>query len=93
MNGHAMPTKTPAHSNPLPPKPSNSVQLSVSPEPSGSDSGGRGRRPARDRTRLSSIKPLGAEAAERVVALMLGEPPGERHTGLEPLMAKAAGSA
>ena len=31
----------------------------------------------RDKTRPSRIKPLGAEAAERVVALTLGEPPGE----------------
>ena len=31
----------------------------------------------RDKTRPSRIKPLGAETAERVVALTLGEPPGE----------------
>src|SRR5271168_837154 len=31
----------------------------------------------RDKTRPSRIQPLGAEAAERVVALTLGEPPGE----------------
>jgi transposase len=31
----------------------------------------------RDKTRPSRIKPLGAEAAERVVAMTLGEPPGE----------------
>ena len=30
----------------------------------------------RDKTRPSRIKPLGAEVAERVVALTLGEPPG-----------------
>ena len=31
----------------------------------------------RDKTRPSRIKPLSAEAAERVVALTLGDPPGE----------------
>src|SRR6202166_3140066 len=31
----------------------------------------------RDKTRPSRIKPLGAEAAERVAALTLGDPPGE----------------
>lgn len=45
----------------------------------------------RDKTRPSRIPPLSAGAAERVVALTLGEPPGEttHWTGL--LMAKAAG--
>src|ERR1700724_19410 len=31
----------------------------------------------RDKTRRSRIEPLGSEAAERVVALTLGDPPGE----------------
>jgi hypothetical protein len=35
-----------------------------------------------DKMRPSRIKPLGAEAAERVVALTLGEPPGKRPIGL-----------
>src|SRR6202162_442953 len=45
----------------------------------------------RDKTRPSRIKPLGAEAAERVVALTLGEPPGETTHWTGVLMAKAAG--
>jgi Homeodomain-like domain len=38
----------------------------------------------REKTRLSRIKPLGAETVERVVALTLGEPPGERTIGPAP---------
>jgi transposase len=45
----------------------------------------------RDKTRPSRIRPLGAEAAERVVALTLGEPPGETTHWTGALMAKAAG--
>jgi transposase len=45
----------------------------------------------RDKTRPSRIPPLGAEAAERVVALTLGEPPGETTHWTGVLMAKAAG--
>ena len=45
----------------------------------------------RDKTRPSRIKPLSAEAAERVVALTLGEPPGETTHWTGALMAKAAG--
>src|SRR6202167_2276527 len=45
----------------------------------------------RDKTRPSRIKPLGAETAERVVALTLGEPPGETTHWAGALMAKAAG--
>ena len=45
----------------------------------------------RDKTRLSRIKPLGAETAERVVALTLGEPPGGHDPLDRALMAKAAG--
>jgi hypothetical protein len=45
----------------------------------------------RDKTRPSRIKPLGAEAAERVVALTLGDPPGETTHWTGALMAKAAG--
>ena len=45
----------------------------------------------RDKTRPSRIKPLGAEAAERVVALTLGEPPGETTHWTGALMAKASG--
>src|SRR5438309_10428806 len=45
----------------------------------------------RDKTRLSRIKPLGAETVERVVALTLGEPPGERTHWTGALMAKATG--
>ena len=41
--------------------------------------------------RVSRIKPLGAEAAGRVVALTLGEPPGETTHWTGALMAKAAG--
>ena len=44
----------------------------------------------RDKTRPSRIKPLGAEAAERVVALTLGEPPGETTHWTGVLMAKAS---
>jgi transposase len=43
----------------------------------------------RDKTRPSRIKPLGAETAERVVALTLGEPPGETTHWTGALMAKA----
>jgi transposase len=45
----------------------------------------------RDKTRPSRIKPLGAEAAERVVALTLGKPPGETTHWTGALMAKASG--
>jgi transposase len=45
----------------------------------------------RDKTRPSRIKPLGAETAERVVALTLGEPPGETSHWTGALMAKATG--
>ena len=45
----------------------------------------------RDKTRPSRIKPLGVEAAERVVALTLAEPPGETTHWTGVLMAKAAG--
>src|SRR5271168_1676948 len=45
----------------------------------------------RDKTRPSRIQPLCAEAAERVVALTLGEPPGETTHWTGVLMAKAAG--
>ena len=41
----------------------------------------------------SRIKPLGAETAERVVALTLGEPPGETTHWTGVLMSKVAGSA
>ena len=45
----------------------------------------------RDRTRPSRIKPLGAEAAARIVALALDDPPGETTHWTGALMAKAAG--
>ena len=45
----------------------------------------------RDKTRPSRIPRLGGEAAERVVALTLGEPPGETTHWTGVLMAKAAG--
>jgi hypothetical protein len=45
----------------------------------------------RDKTRPSRIKPLGAEGAGRVVALTLGEPPGETTHWTGALMAKATG--
>jgi hypothetical protein len=45
----------------------------------------------RDKTRPWRIKPLGAEAAEGVVALTLGEPPGETTHWTGALMAKASG--
>ena len=45
----------------------------------------------RDKTRPSRIPPLGAEVAERVVALTLGEPPGETTHWTGAPMAKAAG--
>ena len=45
----------------------------------------------RDKTRPSRIKPLGAEAVERVVALTLGGPPGQTTHWTGALMAKAAG--
>ena len=44
-----------------------------------------------DKTRPSRIKPLGAEAGERVVALTLAEPPGESTHWTGALMAKAVG--
>jgi len=47
----------------------------------------------RDKTRPSRIKPLGAETAERVVTLTLGEPPGETTHWTGVLMAKRRGSA
>jgi transposase len=47
--------------------------------------------PLRDKTRPSRIKPLRAEATERVVALTLGDPPGETTHWTGALMAKAAG--
>jgi hypothetical protein len=45
----------------------------------------------RDKTRPPRIKPLGGEAAERVVALTLGDPPGETTHWTGALMAKASG--
>jgi transposase len=45
----------------------------------------------RDKTRPSRVKPLGAEVAERVVALTLGNPPGETTHWTGALMAKASG--
>ena len=45
----------------------------------------------RDKTRPSRIEPLGSEAAERVVALTLGDPPGETTQWTGALMAKASG--
>ena len=45
----------------------------------------------RDKTRPSRIKPLGGEAAERVVALTLGDPPGETTHWTGALMARASG--
>ncbi len=45
----------------------------------------------RDKTRPSRIKPLDGEAAERVVALTLGDPPGETTHWTGVLMAKASG--
>src|SRR5665647_2633112 len=45
----------------------------------------------RDKTRPSRIQPLGAKIAERVVALTLGEPPGETTHWTGALMAKASG--
>ena len=45
----------------------------------------------RDKTRPSRVKPLGAEAAERVVALTLGDPPGETTHWTAALMAKVSG--
>src|SRR5580700_2261464 len=45
----------------------------------------------RDKTRPSRIKPLDGEAAERVVALTLGDPPGETTHWTGILMAKASG--
>jgi transposase len=44
----------------------------------------------RDKTRPSRIKPLSAATAKRVVALTLGEPPGETTHWTGVLMAKAA---
>jgi transposase len=45
----------------------------------------------RDKTRPSRIKPLGDEAAARIVALTLDDPPGETTHWTGALMAKAAG--
>ena len=45
----------------------------------------------RDKTRPSRIKPLDGEAAERVVDLTLGDPPGETTHWTGVLMAKASG--
>src|ERR1700690_73357 len=45
----------------------------------------------RDKTRPSRIKPLGAEAAARVVALTLGDPPGETTHWTGALMATEIG--
>ena len=45
----------------------------------------------RDKTRPSRIKPLGAETAERVVALTREEPPGETTHWTGALMVKASG--
>ena len=45
----------------------------------------------RDKTRPSRIPPLAAEAAERVVALTVGDPPGETTHWTGALMARAAG--
>ena len=45
----------------------------------------------RDKTRPSRIRPLGGEAAERVVALTLDDPPGETTHWTGALMAKASG--
>jgi transposase len=45
----------------------------------------------RDKTRPSRVPPLGAEVAERVVALTLRDPPGEATHWTGAMMAKAAG--
>jgi transposase len=45
----------------------------------------------RDKTRPSRVAPLGPDVAERVVALTLGEPPGEATNWTGPMMAKACG--
>jgi transposase len=45
----------------------------------------------RDKTRPSRVPPLSSEAAERVVALTLGDPPGETTHWTGALMAKASG--
>ena len=45
----------------------------------------------RDKTRPSRIKPLGVVTTERVVALTLGDPPGETTHWTGALMAKASG--
>jgi len=45
----------------------------------------------RDKTRPSRIPPLGAEVAERVVKLTLGDPPGEATHWTSAMMAKACG--
>jgi transposase len=45
----------------------------------------------RDKTRPSRIAPLGAEVAERVVALTMTEPPGETTHWTGAMMAKASG--
>lgn len=45
----------------------------------------------RDKTRPSRVPPLSGEASERVVALTLGDPPGETTHWTGALMAKASG--
>ena len=45
----------------------------------------------RDKTRPSRVKPLGADVAERVVALTLTEPPGEVTHWTAAMMAQACG--
>lgn len=45
----------------------------------------------RDKTRPPGTPPLGVEAAERVVALTLGEPPGETTHWTGRLMAETVG--
>src|SRR4029077_15606345 len=45
----------------------------------------------RDKTRPSRVAPLGAEVAERVVALTQTEPPGETTHWTAPMMAKQSG--
>jgi hypothetical protein len=47
--------------------------------------------PLRDKTRPSCIPPLAPEMAERVVALTLGDPPGETAHWTAATMAKASG--
>ena len=57
----------------------------------GALSGGGFDRLLRDKTRPSRIKPLGVVTTERVVALTLGDPPGETTHWTGALMAKASG--